>query len=67
MLQVLMALQSDPAFFPELFRRLRDAEPGSEAWRDLVAFLQVGQHGCVKSRERVKMQRVGTKRCGARL
>eukprot|EP00887_Chlorella_sp_A99_P007007 scaffold2.g7007.t1 len=37
---VLMALQSDPTFFPELFRRLRGVAPGGEEWRDLVGFLQ---------------------------
>ena len=41
-LQVLMALQADPTFFPELFRRLRTAQPSTEEWRDLVTFLQVG-------------------------
>jgi protein phosphatase-4 regulatory subunit 3 len=34
------ALAADPAFLPELLARLRAAEPGSEAWRDLVAFTQ---------------------------
>jgi protein phosphatase-4 regulatory subunit 3 len=34
------ALAADPAFLPELLARMRAAEPGSEAWRDLVAFTQ---------------------------
>lgn len=36
-----MSLHQDPAFFPELFRRLKAAAPESTEWRDLVAFLQV--------------------------
>lgn len=38
--EVLMSLHQDPAFFPELFRRLKAAAPESTEWRDLVAFLQ---------------------------
>ncbi|KAL4418834.1 hypothetical protein ABPG77_004074 [Micractinium sp. CCAP 211/92] len=39
-IEVLMALYQDRDFFPELFRRLKQASPDSEEWRDLVAFLQ---------------------------
>ena len=38
--EVLLALHADPDFFPDLFRRLREAAPGSDLWRDLVGFLQ---------------------------
>jgi len=38
--EVLAALQEEPAFLAELFSRLRAAQPGSAAWRDLVSFLQ---------------------------
>lgn len=39
-IEVLMALYQDREFFPELFRRLKQAEPDTQEWRDLVAFLQ---------------------------
>jgi hypothetical protein len=35
-----MSLHHDRDFFPDLFRRLRAAPPGSQEWADLVAFLQ---------------------------
>lgn len=35
-----MALYQDRDFFPDLFRRLKQAPPGSHEWADLVAFLQ---------------------------
>lgn len=40
--EVLVGLNTDPNFFNELLRRLREAETGSPQWKDLVAFLQVG-------------------------
>ena len=40
-LQILMSLHQDREFLPDLFRRLQSAEPGSQEWADLVAFLQV--------------------------
>ncbi|PSC74221.1 Serine threonine-phosphatase 4 regulatory subunit 3 isoform B [Micractinium conductrix] len=39
-IEVLMALYQDREFFPDLFRRLKAAQPGGQEWRDLVAFLQ---------------------------
>lgn len=39
-IEVLMALHQDQDFFPELFSRLKQAEPDGQEWRDLVAFLQ---------------------------
>jgi protein phosphatase-4 regulatory subunit 3 len=38
--QVVMALQGDAQFLPELFRRLKSAGPGDPEWLDQVAFLQ---------------------------
>jgi hypothetical protein len=40
-----MSLHHDRDFFPDLFRRLRAAPPGSQEWADLVAFLQVLEEG----------------------
>ena len=37
--QVVMGLQKEPGFLPELFRRL-EAGPSDPAWGDLLAFLQ---------------------------
>lgn len=39
--EVALALQSDPAFFRELFARLRAHDPTTPEWADLIAFLQV--------------------------
>ena len=39
-LQVVMALQGDAKFLPELFQRLKAAKPGEKEWLDQVAFLQ---------------------------
>lgn len=38
--EVLVALQADSEFFPQLFTALKAAPPGDEKWRDLVGFLQ---------------------------
>ena len=38
--QVVMALQGNAQFLPELFRRLKSAGPGDPEWLDQVAFLQ---------------------------
>lgn len=38
--QVVMALQGDAKFLPDLFQRLRAAQPGDKEWGDQVAFLQ---------------------------
>jgi protein phosphatase-4 regulatory subunit 3 len=38
--EVLLSLQGDKKFFPDLFARIAKAEKGTEEWRDLIAFLQ---------------------------
>ena len=38
--QVVMALQGDAKFLPELFQRLKAARPGDADWMNQVAFLQ---------------------------
>ena len=38
-LQVVLGLQKEPEFLPELFKRL-EAGPSDPAWGDLLAFLQ---------------------------
>lgn len=38
--QVVMALQNDARFLPDLFERLKATGPGDEGWPDQVAFLQ---------------------------
>jgi len=38
--EVLLSLQGDKRFFPDLFARIAESEKGSEEWRDLIAFLQ---------------------------
>jgi protein phosphatase 4 regulatory subunit 3 len=37
---VLIALQQDPQFFPLLFLKVRESVPQSDEWRDLVGYLQ---------------------------
>ena len=39
-MQVVMALQGDAKFLPELFQRLKAASPRDREWLDQVAFLQ---------------------------
>ncbi|GFR48535.1 hypothetical protein Agub_g10432 [Astrephomene gubernaculifera] len=39
-MEVVGALMSDPAFLPQLFQRLQQADTGDVQWHDLVAFLQ---------------------------
>lgn len=38
--EVVASLQSDPYFYPELFRRLHNTSPGSCEWCDLIGLLQ---------------------------
>ena len=38
--QVVMALQGDAKFLPDLFLRLKAAKPGDAEWMNQVAFLQ---------------------------
>ena len=38
--EVLVALNNDDAFFKRLFQKISQAEKGSETWRDLISFLQ---------------------------
>ena len=38
--QVVMALQGDAKFLPDLFQRLKAAKPGDAEWMNQVAFLQ---------------------------
>lgn len=38
--QVVMALQNDARFLPDLFARLKASGPDDEGWADQVAFLQ---------------------------
>ena len=47
-MQVVMALQGDAKFLPELFERLKSADSRGKEWLDQVAFLQelcsLGKH-----------------------
>jgi protein phosphatase 4 regulatory subunit 3 len=38
--EVLVALQTDSEFFPELFTALRNSDPNDDEWADLVGYLQ---------------------------
>ena len=38
--QVVLALLDEADFFGDLFQKFRAAQPGSEAWSDIIAFLQ---------------------------
>ena len=39
-MQVVLALMEEADFFSDLFQKFRAARPGSEAWSDIIAFLQ---------------------------
>ena len=46
-MEVVSALAVDPNFLKQLFLALESASSSDPEWVDLVAFLQVGVHGCM--------------------